>query len=105
MSEPAPKPQDDAVGFFETPAVLTLPPRLEMRTVAQMVAAVSDSRGPIVLKANGVELVTSPGAQVLLAVARSGREVRVDAPSAAFLDCLALLGVDPELLNTEGADA
>ena len=100
-----PEPPDGKVGFFDDPATVELPKRLEMRTVGETADALRASSGPITLKADRVELVTSPGAQLLLALARSGREVRIERPSTAFLDCLALLGVAPGRLTSEGADA
>lgn len=104
MSQTAETP-DDMVGFFETPTVVALPPRLEMRTVAETAETIRAASGPLTLKADRVELVTSPGVQLLLATIRSGREVTIDAPSAAFLDCIALLGVTPERLSSRGETA
>ena len=104
MSDGA-EPTDDRVGFFDAPASVSLPARLDMRSVCATAEAIRASDGAVALVAEGVELVTSPGAQLLLALARSGREVSIVRPSAAFVDCLALLGVTPERLTSEGADA
>ena len=95
--------RDETSPGRDASAEVVLPPRLEMRSVNEVAAAIRATDGPLVVKADRVELVTSPGAQLLLATLRCGREVKIVEPSAAFLDCLALLGIGPDRLNSEGA--
>ena len=96
MSDPA---ADDEEGG----GPIRLPSRLEIRTVADVNAAIDRRDGKIVLDASSVTLVTSPGAQLLLAAVRDGRDVDVTDASPAFSDCLTMLGMDPKTLEPKGA--
>lgn len=78
---------------------IILPDRVEIRTVGELSNRIRGSKGPVALKAGKVTLVTSPGAQLLVAAVRDGFELTVIDPSNAFEDCLTMLGVDPVKLT------
>ncbi len=75
--------------------VVRLPPVLDLSAaegfLATMLAA-SETGEPIVLDASGVETITTPCIQIILA-ANTGDRLTVDAPSAAFLSAFADLGL------------
>lgn len=100
MSDTVPTP--DASG---PSTVIDLPERVEMRTVGVLSDALRRAEGPVSLRAGAVTLVTSPGAQLLVAAAREGRGIAVTDASGPFHDCLTMLGVDPATLTPREWDA
>lgn len=75
---------------------IRLPRHFDLKTAGAVADVLQDKTGPITVRADEVEVMTSPGLQVLLSGVRDGaRDLTFDAPSKAFLDCLALLGCAP----------
>ena len=83
-----------------------LPSRLEMRTVGDLADRIGNmpvGGAAIRLQADGVDLVTASGVQVLLAACNDGHRLTIENPSRPFLDCIALLGVSVAQLENGGA--
>ena len=90
-------PRDDTI---------VLPERMDLATAGRLRAAILAAAGDVVLDAAGVDIMTSPGIQVLMAARNRqrerGRSLRLAAPSAGFSACAATLGVPLARLETTG---
>lgn len=88
---------------------IALPDRLDIGAAGPLRALLAARDGNVVLDASGSSIVTTPGAQVLMAFrdhqALRGRTVTLRSASRPFLACLATLGISPDRLQTEGAAA
>lgn len=75
---------------------IVLPSQFDLRTCGDIADALNFRSGTVQIRADEVEVMTSPGLQVLLAAVRDGtRCLEFVAPSKDFLDCMALLGCTP----------
>ncbi|WP_220749389.1 STAS domain-containing protein [Jannaschia pagri] len=75
---------------------MVLPPRVDIASAGDVRTWFLDLTTDARLDASSVEVVTTPGLQVLMAgrdhLNRQSLRLTIDAPSAAFLSCLQALG-------------
>jgi anti-anti-sigma regulatory factor len=81
-------------------ARLALPPVLDLTCAEQFRAELCQAlalAGGLVLDAASVERIGTPGLQLVLAAARATQTFTIEAPSEAFRDAVADLGLGAEL--------
>ena len=87
--------------------VIALPARVDLSASIDLRDRLLSSSSDVTIDASGVNILTTPGLQVLLAakphLAADSRVLTIDAPSAEFLTCLADFGTALSAIQTEGA--
>jgi anti-anti-sigma regulatory factor len=81
-------------------AMLKLPPVLDLTCAETFRAELCEALalgGGLVLDAAAVERIGTPGLQLVLAAARAAPNLTIEAPSDAFRDAVADLGLGAEL--------
>ncbi|MGB3556258.1 MAG: STAS domain-containing protein [Jannaschia sp.] len=80
-----------------------LPARADISAAGPLREWFLSADGNVELDASGVEVLTTPVLQVLMAgrdwMRDADREVRIAGPSPAFLDCMRILGTDLDRLT------
>lgn len=100
MDTPLPPPLSSAAGVFP----LRLPPVLSIETTeafaAEIEALAVPLSGPLGFDASATEIITAPGAQLLLAVdkalTQSGGKLILHSPRADMIDTFRLLGLEAQ---------
>ncbi|PVZ47848.1 STAS domain-containing protein [Thalassobacter stenotrophicus] len=88
-------------------SVIALPARVDLSASIDLRDRLLSGSSDVTIDASSVNILTTPGLQVLLAakphLAADSRALTIDAPSAEFLSCLTSFGTDLSAIQTEGA--
>ena len=86
--------------------VIALPPRVDLSASIDLRDRLLSGSGDVAIDASAVNILTTPGLQVLLAakpyLAADSRAMVIDAPSTEFLACLSDFGTDLSAVQTKG---
>ena len=86
--------------------VVVLPARVDLVAAKSLHEALLGAQGDVGLDAQDVTILSTPALQVIMAgrdhFAAGGRQLRIAAPSDAFLSCLRTLGVPFERIQPDG---